>query len=253
MGVVEQPGRQGSQVVRIRALIVAMMLVAGLAPHAEAQFAPAAPQPGSGGSGMFGGRNLGGAFSPAASQFMGTLTGTGVGGRGGTVAGRTQQADNAGQITGSDRFLRSNRQQGQFVGSDAADIAGFIGALGAGRNQTIDAGSARRSQQTVNSQSSMRAPQHKYRTTRSIGFDVPEKPSTEISESFQRHLEKLPPGRSLPGVTMEVQGRLAILRGEVATDRDRALVEQLARLEVGISQVQNELTVKPATPPMESP
>jgi hypothetical protein len=44
-----------------------------------------------------------------------------------------------------------------------------------------------------------------------------------------------------------LEGRTAILRGEVATEHGRELAGQLARLEGGIDQVQNEIVVAGST------
>ena len=45
-----------------------------------------------------------------------------------------------------------------------------------------------------------------------------------------------------------MSGRSAILRGEVATEHDRVLAAELLRLEPGVGQVQNQLTVSSQAP-----
>jgi hypothetical protein len=54
--------------------------------------------------------------------------------------------------------------------------------------------------------------------------------------------------KKLSAITVTVQGQTATLRGRVASQSDRQLAEALARLEPGIEQVQNDLTVQPASP-----
>ncbi|HUT95440.1 MAG TPA: BON domain-containing protein [Thermoguttaceae bacterium] len=55
-----------------------------------------------------------------------------------------------------------------------------------------------------------------------------------------------------PQSPMEVaiEGGTAILRGVVATEHDRVLAERVAKLEPGVRQVENLLTLAPAS---ESP
>jgi len=55
-------------------------------------------------------------------------------------------------------------------------------------------------------------------------------------------------------VDVVVDGQTVILRGEVATEHDRRVAEQLARLEPGVWKIQNELVVssqKPAVQPQQ--
>ena len=51
----------------------------------------------------------------------------------------------------------------------------------------------------------------------------------------------------IAGAKAGLEGRTVILRGVAASDHDRALMEQLARLEPGVTQVRNFLTVVPAS------
>src|SRR5205807_2438528 len=69
----------------------------------------------SSGAGMFGANQMGGSFTPSASNFQGSAAGKTQG----SVIGRTQQQDNAGQILGNERFVRGNRRGNQFIGQDA--------------------------------------------------------------------------------------------------------------------------------------
>jgi hypothetical protein len=47
-------------------------------------------------------------------------------------------------------------------------------------------------------------------------------------------------------------GPVLVLRGEVASEGDRQLVEDLAMLEPEVSQVRNEIVVREATLPVEA-
>jgi len=51
-----------------------------------------------------------------------------------------------------------------------------------------------------------------------------------------------------------IEGETAVLRGVVATEHDRRIAEQVARLEPGIRRVENLLTVAPpAASPSDRP
>jgi hypothetical protein len=68
-------------------------------------------------------------------------------------------------------------------------------------------------------------------------------------------LERMPQIQSLGQLEVQVQGGTATLRGVVATEHDRAVIVQLARLEPGIWRVRNEMVVAeaPAAPAIRGP
>ena len=77
----------------------------------------------------------------------------------------------------------------------------------------------------------------------SIGFTQAPTSTTVVSSRFSRRLDNLP-GIQLRGpVSVQMEGRTAVLRGIVTSENDRDLVGRLALLEPGISEVQNELTI----------
>ncbi|MCA9132636.1 MAG: BON domain-containing protein [Planctomycetales bacterium] len=53
----------------------------------------------------------------------------------------------------------------------------------------------------------------------------------------------MPLPSSLDGVQLEMEGRTAIIRGQVASEADVQLAERLLSLEPGIDSVRNELVV----------
>ena len=208
-----------------------------------------------GSQGMFGARSLGSSLSAGNRGFAGGGGGQGAGGGGrGGVAGQTLQGDTAGQLTGNERFLRDARQAGQFVGADPNDApVGMTQVLnGQGRTNTgLNSRNNRgQNQANVNDGNNNRGggrgrtgSQPMLRTTRVVGFDYPAPNTATITAEFPQRVAKIPQFRGLPPIQVEVRNRTAILRGEVATAHDRDLIERLALLEAGISQVQNELTV----------
>lgn len=186
----------------------------------------------------FGSRSLGSSLS-AGSRTLGRGTGTG-GGQG--VAGATQQGDTAGQLTGSERYLRQNRQ-GQFVGSDSGDVANFFSALGSqgglrGNSGLRAQGGNRGNANSNNNQSNSRY----FPVRRVVSFDYTV-PAAAISQQLGRRYDSLPGIANLGEIEVTIQGRIAILRGTVATEHDREAAARVALLEAGISAVQNELQV----------
>jgi hypothetical protein len=82
-------------------------------------------------------------------------------------------------------------------------------------------------------------------------FEFPPPNATRVSTQLARRLAGTPSIHSLTPIQVEVQGRSAILRGQVASEHDRDLAEQMARLEAGIEQVHNELVVAGSSPAQE--
>lgn len=236
---------------------LALALVLGRGTDADAQVSNRTS------SGLFGSRTVGGTTGVSAGTrtFSGgtrggtTGLGPGVGGPGGTLAGATQQNEQVGTITGNERFLRGNRQ-GAFVGSDTADIANAQRALGSlitgggplggiqglrSNNQDVNQG--------LNDRGGRSGQRIVYRTSRQIGFRVNGPAAPELSATLTRRLQDSAQLLSTSPLQVQVQGRTAVLRGSVATEFDRALAAQVALLEPGIAQVDNQLVVAPAASP----
>lgn len=199
---------------------------------------------------MFGG-STGRSNQASGQQFGMGQSGTGIGnalGNNGQL-----QLGNGGQTTGSERFMRGNRQAGNFVGSDISEVTQLFSNLTAGRTNTDGAGNfgpqnRGRGNEFDNMQSNNQATIVPHRLM--IGFRYPQPrialPAPNAAGGTTiRGLARIP---SRGPLTVELQDRTATLRGVVATAHDRALAEQLALLEPGISQVQNELQVAESLP-----
>ena len=71
-----------------------------------------------------------------------------------------------------------------------------------------------------------------------------ERPSSASqATSANSRLGRIPLPKKLQGVTSSVDGDMIVLRGQVATESDKRLVERLVKLEPGIDSVRNEVTV----------
>jgi hypothetical protein len=78
-----------------------------------------------------------------------------------------------------------------------------------------------------------------------IGFTPSRTAIVERATRFESRITNFPGLEQARGVVVKLDGRTAVLQGKVATSRERDLIEQLARFEPGISQVQNELEIVP--------
>jgi hypothetical protein len=84
----------------------------------------------------------------------------------------------------------------------------------------------------------------------SLGIDPPATfsgvtPPAQIGQRAQVRLTKIPQLRANGSVKVEMEGEIAVLRGEVKTKHDADLMTRVLLLEPGIADVRNELTVAP--------
>ena len=77
-----------------------------------------------------------------------------------------------------------------------------------------------------------------------IGFTAAPAQMAARSQQFATRVPKIPGLKNVRGLTVEMDGETAILRGKVDSEDQRLLVERMAKLEPGISAVQNELQVE---------
>lgn len=199
-------------------------------------------------SGLFGSRSLG--------QGVGGRNGSAFGAAGGTPGNLVEQAQQgAGQVSGGERFLRDNRQPGQFVGADAADTSNFFSQLtgqGVGGLEQLGQNRGRQFTGNQNGQMSRKAP---LRPRLSIGFKYPMPAQTQLGRQLQTRIAKLPRLEILAPVNVAIENQTAILTGRVATAHDREMIAQIALLEPGIAHVENQLLVGQPTeqaPPTSS-
>jgi osmotically-inducible protein OsmY len=208
------------------------------------------------------GGNTGGATTSSSSRSVGgsisagtrTLTGASAsGGAGGNQGGfgnignlNEQQVSQAGQLSNSERFVRGNRQAGQFVGADSGDAQAMRSMLTNGRVQDSLQG-LRQLQQTFNPNTEGQEDnERKYRIQLQPAFDYAAPSVPALTVNLQRQLGPTSQLASLGPIRVEIQGRTVTLSGTVASEHTRALAERLALLEPGISEVRNDLAVTAA-------
>ncbi len=260
----------------IRPLLIAAGVLAvapWLAGQAQAQFNTGGQlgggtrSSGSTSAGMFGSRTVGGASGLTAGQrsFTGGRQQQTLGqgqqlGGGQAVLGRTLQNNQSGGLT-QGRFLRENRG-GQFVGSDLGDVGASLGMLGgnqvgaAGLNSVIQQLRPQGQQRQRNTQPNQgngmgnRGQMPVYRVSREPGFTVqPAVGPAAFSEKLTRRVNQSRTVQATSPIEVQMSGRIAILRGSVASDRARVLAARLVLLEPGVDQVDNQLQVAGAEQP----
>ena len=172
-------------------------------------------------------------------------------------------------VSSTARFTREGRQPGQFVGTSSQEMQGFVGSVqagqttgqqgrmglrsgsglqGVGRNRTVGAN-------RPGAAAGRRRSTTQIRVSIGVGFRRPIVAPARVSRALAQRLSNCRRVQVVSPVEVVIQGRTATLRGVVATQYDRALAEQLARLEAGIGQVRNELVVAvaPAEPELPAP
>jgi hypothetical protein len=187
-------------------------------------------------SGMFGSRTMGQGIS---STGFGLDLGSGSGSGTNTV----------GQITGSERFLQQNRQPGQFVGGNAQNAMAVMSQFSATSNSIVNPTQGLQQLQFGANDREPAAPTTMpFRASLSVDFAHPGISSTAMLGNLSKRLGNTLALKIQKPIQVSVQGSTAVLQGEVETEHDRFLAEQVARLEPGVWAVRNELSVTRPTP-----
>lgn len=194
--------------------------------------------------GLFGQRVLGGSISNRTERQAGRTT-SGAGGSAAGLAGTPSQA------AVPQRFLRDERQGGEFVGrSSAAESAtDFVGREGTAQSAVSSAVGLTEARPPVNRPRILR-PTGLYPERLTPAADLTgisgsnqPRPSARVSRSVTEYLQTA-------GMFVEVspEARSATVRGAVRSAEDRRKIELLLLLEPGIQSVQNQLTIDPNAP-----
>jgi len=187
--------------------------------------------------------------SPLGRQQPGTRAtsnfGTGLSNNGVTAA------NNGFNSTVSGRFVRGSRLRNDFVGSNRTDQQGFVGAtqaIGVGRVQsavdTLRIPKDRTGNRPVPLQpaSGMYYPRLEFDEGFSLNSPERAKGNEEQELSLQAIQNRI---TRIAGteIGLEMVGRLAILRGQVDSQRQADLLESLLRFEPGVDEIRNELAI----------
>ena len=200
--------------------------------------------------GLFGGSSRGpGAIQPprSLSGMVGSISAPRAGGLG-TVMEDT--AESVGKLTGGERFVRGNRAADDFVGTDSGDRAGFVGSAtgdNSGPIRSATTGSlVRTTTGPAINRTRVRSPApYMYEARLRVGFDVnPRSLPAQETKVVQRLMQAraIDPASS---IEVKLEGSTAILSGTVGSGREKSLAGMLLTFEPGISNVKNELVVRP--------
>ena len=170
-----------------------------------------------------------------------------------TLQRRAGRAASAGRSAANARFVRGNRSRGEFVGNTGRNDGGASTARN--RRQPVRPPQPR-ARRSINRPIPKLPRQAPYYPKLSIAFPVNRPTAVAQGAELAGRLTQLFPERNGNLIEVLVAGRTATLRGAVASARQRELAEIVARFSPGISQIQNELTVRPPTavaPPVPVP
>lgn len=218
-------------------------------------------------SSLFGNRTLGSGISSNASggsssfgQYGGSSGTSGLSGLSGLSSGTSgiQSAQSsAGQVTSDARYLPQNRQ-GAFVGADSRDTTNPLSQQsGVQQGQLLQSQNAffsQLSQQLQRNQNQQRQQngrngntnQQQVRVSLKLGFAGGGSVSSATTAQLEKRFTRLPGLNLVSPVQVVVEKDVVVLRGRVASQSDRELAEAIARMEPGIEDVRNELSVGPA-------
>jgi hypothetical protein len=222
---------------------------------------------GMGGMGGMGGMSsMGGmgSMSGMGSTGMGGMSGmsgmgsSGMGGMSsglGSTMGTTQAGQFIGANTGQTAFIGANTQAGQTqnmgmgrttqnsFGSSTGQFGQFGGMRQNNQFGQMGYGQGGYGMQNTNTQNQLKF-------TRRLDIEnAPISSSAGVSSGLNQLLMRTMGSHSPSSIEASYQGRTVVLKGVVATARDRDLAAKLIRLEPGVDQVQNELVVKQAETP----
>lgn len=175
------------------------------------------------------------------------------------AANRLTTESGAGVVNENARFIRGNRDVSDFVGAANPEAEGFVGRLEAG----VDAAEIRSAVDELLIETGADANQVAlpvmpprvliYAPRLKVAYDFSPTTDIEVNTRLMRQLEASLPVDSSNRIEVLVAGDAAILRGAVASERDRKLAQLLLQFEPGIARVENQLQVQPGELPKPVP
>ena len=177
-----------------------------------------------------------------------------------------RSGDDVGQASADARYIRGNRAAGDFVGVDngearavgVMDIGTGGGSRGGQQFASLFSSSGRGGGNNVLGQllggqfnqggngrtRSSSGGNTQLRIPIRMDFTTTPAATSRFTGQFQKRLGKLPGLTTVTPIQVLLDGEEVVLRGVVASEGDRQLAEDLARLEPEVSKVRNELTVQ---------
>lgn len=164
----------------------------------------------------------------------------------GNISGQTGQSDNFSIQRDANAFIGGAATN--FLGGQAATGASTFGRGGLSGLGGLGAlgGFGRGNTGFGNQFGAQTAPEPVIRFRMTLGFSHPQPAPTTISTNLSQRLSRIQQLPSAKSVAVTVEDRTAVLAGQVDSEREKRLIEKLAMMEPGVSEVRNELTVTAA-------
>ncbi len=213
-------------------------------------------------SSLFGNRGVTGSSGTLSNGVGGNRTGTGAAGNAGSMQGFTGAT--AGNQTGFLSGAQSTSGSGLagagnrgFVGNrgSSASTQGANGQLGGANRSAAGRGglsglsranSGRQNRGNQNRGAASGAQSTPIRPVMVMSFDSPPKTGQNLVTAIQSDLSSAVSQGRLPGIAIEADDQGTVtLNGHVPTESDRRKAERLVRLEPGVRNVVNRITVQP--------
>ena len=218
------------------------------------------------GSSSFGGANLTRSNTPASgftssfggSNQIGQSTGLNTSGLSQTTTTTGPQiATELGELSatiGQGGFVGRSDTAGRFVGNVMAgqqtlqgtNVGGQFGGGQFGGRGQFSGGQFGQGGQGFNQQGFNQQSRRVVRPQLRLAFEFSQPAATEVQTSLSTQFQRLESSRpELDNVQIQFgTDRVAVLRGEVASENDKKLAAMVARMEPGVRTVRNELTVR---------
>lgn len=166
------------------------------------------------------------------------------------AAGGGEFAGNVGMVQGNERFIRGNRAADAFVGGGGRDAGGFVGQVNAANIDASRVPTTLGTPRQTNRAPQINRPMQRHRPNTlhyppvELGFQPEPEQVQQLAAAAEQNLDQSLGERFGNRIEVSVEGRTAILQGEVDDAASRRLAELMAGFEPGISEVRNQLQVR---------
>lgn len=161
----------------------------------------------------------------------------------GNISGQTGQSENFSIQRDNSAFIGGAATN--FLGGQAAVTGSALGRSGIGGLGALGAagGFGRGNTGFGNQFGAQTAPEPVIRFRMTLGFSHPQPAPSTVSTNFAQRLSRISQLPSAKSVAVTMEDRTAVLAGQVDSEHEKRLIEKLAMMEPGVSEVRNELTV----------
>ena len=166
------------------------------------------------------------------------------------AAGGGEFAGNVGMVQGNERYIRGNRAANDFVGGAGRDAGGFVGQVNAAMVDASRVPTTLGTPRQANRAPQINRPVQRHRPNTlhfpplELGFQPEPEQVQQLAVTAEQNLGQSLVERFGNRIEVLVEGRTAILQGEVDDAKSSRLAELMAGFEPGISEVRNQLQVR---------